>query len=132
MANVNNNITIIGNLTKNPEARVTQTGVNVTQFTVAVNSRRGNDDHTVFFNVSAWRQLGENCAKYLAKGSKVAVAGEVDAHAYINKNGDPVAQIDVNADGVAFLNRVEREEEAPAPQAAEDVFENVSMDDCPF
>ncbi|HIU18936.1 MAG TPA: single-stranded DNA-binding protein, partial [Candidatus Limiplasma stercoravium] len=62
-----NKLTIIGNLTRDPELRTTSTGVNVCSFTVAVNRRRsaqgGNQPEADFFRVSAWRQLGENCAK---------------------------------------------------------------------
>ena len=65
-----NKLTIIGNLTRDPELRTTSAGINVCSFTVAVNRRGRRDDASAqpeadFFRVSAWRQLGENCAKYL-------------------------------------------------------------------
>ena len=72
-----NRLTIIGNLTHDPELRTTPSGDSVCSFSVAVNRRgrrdaQGNqNEQTDFFRVSAWRQLGENCAKYLAKGRKV-------------------------------------------------------------
>ena len=71
-----NKLTIIGNLTRDPELRTTSTGVNVCSFTVAVNRRQRSQGaegqpEADFFRVSAWRQLGEICQKYLAKGRKV-------------------------------------------------------------
>jgi single stranded DNA-binding protein len=75
-----NKITIIGNLTKNPELRSTQDGTPVCGFTVAVNrtkTKNNPDPGADFFNVNAWRGLGENCARYLEKGRKVCVVGRV-------------------------------------------------------
>lgn len=70
-----NRLTIIGNLTRDPELRTTQDGKNVCTFTVAVN-RRGREGAD-YFRVSAWNAMGENCHKYLAKGRKAAVCGAV-------------------------------------------------------
>ena len=66
-----NRLTIIGNLTRAPEARATADGSVVTAFTVAVN-RGSKNGHPVadFIRVSAWNKLGENCEKYLDKGKK--------------------------------------------------------------
>ena len=94
-----NQLTIIGNLTRDPETRETSAG-DVTDFTVAVNNR----DEADFFRVSVWGEIGANCAKYLSKGSKVAVIGRVSAHAYMTKDGDPAASLDVSAARVEFLN----------------------------
>ena len=66
-------ITIIGNLTHDPETRSTQSGVTVCTFTVAVNRRFAKQDgskETDYFRVNAWRSLGENCSRYLSKGKK--------------------------------------------------------------
>ena len=96
---------IIGNLCSDPELRTTPNGVNVCTFTVAVNRRRkaeGQPDAD-FFRVAAWRQLGESCAKYLAKGKKVAVMGEVSARAYETKEGGIRASLELTADDVEFL-----------------------------
>lgn len=55
-----NNLTIIGNLTRDPETRATSTGKDVCSFTVAVN-RRGKDAEADYFRVSAWDKLADNC-----------------------------------------------------------------------
>ena len=68
---------IIGRLTADPEQRVTPSGISVCSFTVAVDRRFPVNGEMVtdFYRVNAWRQLGDNCAKYLSKGKKVAVVG---------------------------------------------------------
>ena len=102
-----NKLTIIGNLTADPELRTIPSGVSVCTFTVAVNRRySGNKDdrQTDFFRVSAWRQLGENCSRFLSKGRKVCVVGEVSARAYEGKDGSLRASLEVTADEVEFLS----------------------------
>ena len=98
-----NKIVIIGNLTGTPELRVTQSGVSVCQFTVAVNGKR-KDDGATFFRVTAWRALGETCHKYLDKGRKVMVCGAVSASAYTGRDGNPRASLEVTAEDVEFLS----------------------------
>ena len=100
-----NKLTIIGNLTKDPELRATQTGLNVCTFTVAVNRRKKvqGQPEADFFRVSAWNALGENCAKFLAKGRKVCVMGPVSVRTYQGNDGVQRASLEVTADDVEFL-----------------------------
>ena len=101
-----NKLTIIGNLTRDPELRTTSSGINVCSFTVAVNRRRSansNQPEADFFRVTAWRQLGENCQRYLAKGRKVAVTGSVSVSTYTGNDGTTRATLEVTADDVEFL-----------------------------
>lgn len=101
-----NKLTIIGNLTSDPELRSTTDGKSVCNFSVAVNRRKkpGKEQETDFFRVSAWNNLADSCAKYLSKGKKVAVEGSVSVHAYKAKNGEPGASIEVLASDVEFLS----------------------------
>ena len=104
-----NKLTIIGNLTRDPELRTTSAGINVCDFTVAVNRRARRDaqagqPEADFFRVSAWRQLGENCAKFLAKGRKVCVVGPVSVRTYQGSDGTTRASLDVTAEDVEFLS----------------------------
>lgn len=102
-----NKLTIIGNLTHDPELRATQNGISVCSFTVAVNRpRKDANGNSVadFFRVSAWRQTGENCGKYLAKGRKVCVIGSVSVRTYQDSKGETRAQMEVTADEVEFLS----------------------------
>ena len=140
-----NKLTIIGNLTRDPELRTTQDGTSVCGFTVAVNRRARRDAQSGqpeadFFRVSAWRQLGENCAKYLAKGRKVCVIGPVSVRTYTGNDGQVHASLEVTADDVEFLSARNDGEagaySAPAaapaaePQAAG--FTAVETDELPF
>ena len=135
-----NKLTIIGNCTKDPELRATTTGKNVCSFTLAVNRRKANPDgsHDAdFFRVSAWDQLGENCAKYLQKGKKVCVIGSVGLHVYSNAKGEPAANMEVLANEVEFLSprQEEPQQTAPAPVERKDEqsgFTAVETDELPF
>ena len=72
-----NKITLIGNLTHDPEVRSTPSGVTICSFTIAVNRRFANqsgEKQTDFFRINAWRQLGDTCARYLQKGRKPSSA----------------------------------------------------------
>ena len=101
-----NKLTIIGNLTRDPELRTTSQGISVCTFTVAVNRRntREGQPEADFFRVTAWRQMGENCGKFLAKGRKVAVVGMVSVSTYQANDGSTRAQMEVTADDVEFLS----------------------------
>lgn len=104
-----NKLIIIGNLTRDPELRQTGNGTSVCNFTIAVNRRRrgdqGNDQPSAdFFNVAAWRERGELCAKYLSKGKKVCVIGPVSVRTYQANDGTTKAQLEITADEVEFLS----------------------------
>lgn len=124
-----NKITLIGNLTNDPETRTTTSGQSVCTFTIAVNRRFANKDgdkQTDFFRINAWRQLGESCGKYLAKGRKVAVVGELQARTYQAKDGSTRMSLDVAADEVEFLSPAEKAETKP------DDWATINSNDLPF
>ena len=114
-----NQLTIIGNLTRDPERRDTDRGA-VVSFTVAV-SRRGDANEADYVRVSAWNQLGENCYKYLAKGKKVACVGTVRAHGYTDNHGESRGALEMTAREVEFLT--------PRGQASEESQETDGEDD---
>ena len=104
-----NKALLIGNLTRDPELSTIPNGTSVCKFSVAVNRRfanaEGNRD-TDFFNIVAWRQLGENCGKFLKKGSKVGIVGQIQNRSYDDKDGVKRYVTEIIADEVEFLNRV--------------------------
>ena len=119
-----NKLMIIGNLTRDPELRSTSAGIPVCSFTVAVNRRKasnaeaGQQPEADFFRVSAWRQLGELCARYLAKGRKVCVIGSVTVNTFTGSDGIAHSSLEVNADEVEFLSpRGEGNEGGNAPSS---------------
>ena len=101
-----NKLTIIGNLTNDPEPRTTPTGAFVCNFSIAVNRRKKvqNQPDADFFRISAWGPMGENCAKYLAKGRKVCVVGPVSVSTDTGQDGNVHAGMDVTAEDVEFLS----------------------------
>ena len=132
-----NKLTIIGNIVRDPELRTTQSGLNVCTFTVAVNKRQKGDAQAAeFFRVTAWRELGVNCQKFLAKGRKVAVVGEVSVSTYTTQNGETRANLEVTAQDVEFLTP--RTEQAETPHQSENNhhlnngYEEVETDELPF
>lgn len=134
-----NKIILIGNLTRDPELRSTSSGVTVCSFTIAVNRRFGGQDGervTDYFRINAWRQMGESCGKYLAKGRKVAVTGELHPRSYVDKNGDTRFALDVNASEVEFLTPrgtgVQAERPADGREQDEYGFTDLTTDDIPF
>ena len=144
-----NKLTIIGNLTRDPELRTTAAGVNVCDFTVAVNRRQRRDaqngqPEADFFRVSAWRERGELCAKYLAKGRKVCVIGPVSVRTYTGNDGTTRASLEVTADEVEFLssrndgeaaggyNAPAAAPEAPSADSQAAGFTAVETDELPF
>ena len=118
-----NKLTIIGNLTADPELRVTTTQISVCSFTVAVNrkptrqQRENNEAPGVdFFRVTAWRERGELCAKFLQKGKKVCVIGPVSVNTYTASDGSTKASLEILADEIEFLSpRVSDPTPADAP-----------------
>lgn len=101
-----NKIIIVGNLTRNPERIVFDSGNVKATFTVAVN-RLHDRDEVDYFTVVTWNALAENCCKYLARGKRCAVAGSHESRKY-EKDGVEHTTWEVKADNVEFLSPVER------------------------
>jgi single-strand DNA-binding protein len=103
------NVTIIGNVGRDPEMRYLQSGAPVCSFSVAVTKRwtdrtsNEQKEKTTWFRVSAWRQLAETCNQYVHKGMQVLVVGTIEASAYLNKDGQPQGSLELTADTVRFL-----------------------------
>jgi single-strand DNA-binding protein len=99
-----NSITVVGNITRDPELRFTAGGKGVASFGIAVNRRyqvNGEWQEKVsFFNVVAWDSLGENAAASLSKGSRVIVTGRLEQRDYETKDGDKRSVVEIVADEV--------------------------------
>ena len=101
-----NKVFLVGNLTRDPElSTVGAAGASVCKFGIAVNRRVGGNQETDFYNITAWRALGENCAKFIKKGSKVAISGDIQIRNYEDKEGNKRTSVDVVADAVEFLDK---------------------------
>lgn len=129
-----NKVFLIGNLTRDPELSETNSGISVCRFTIAVNRRFqdvNGQQQTDFFNVTAWRGLAENIAKFCKKGSKVAVTGNLQIRQYEDRDGQKRTSVDVNAEEVEFLTTKSQGSEAEAKKKpALEAFDDDS--DIPF
>lgn len=127
-----NKIFLIGNLTREPELSETNSGISVCRISIAVNRRRTGDGEpqTDFFNVTAWRGLADNVAKYCKKGNKIAVSGSIQIRQYEANDGTKRTAVDVVAEDVEFLTPKPQESEAPKKRPPLEAFEDDS--DIPF
>ncbi len=100
-----NRVILAGNLTREPELRTTQNDVPVVNFGLAVNRVRSKNEEVDFFDVSAWRELGETIANYKHKGDPILVEGRLQFRSWENEDGQKRSKVDVVADYVQFLGR---------------------------
>lgn len=118
-----NNLTIIGNLTRDPQLReVNVAGVptKVCNFSVAANAGYGDKQRTTFVRISCWRGQAEAAATYLRKGSKVYAAGEASVNVYIGEDKQTHAALEMRCDVLEFLTPKSATQTAtpvPAPAA---------------
>jgi single-strand DNA-binding protein len=105
MAN-GNNVTVVGNCTRDPELRFTAGGQAVASFGLAVNRRWQNrqtnewEEAVSFFDVTCWAQLAENVAESITKGSRLIVSGRLDQRSWETQDGDKRSKIEIVADEV--------------------------------
>jgi len=97
-------VTLVGNLTRDPELKYTAGGRAVTSFGLAVNRRWQSNgewqEQVSFFNVTAWADLAENVAASLAKGNRAVVFGRLEQREYETKDGDKRTVVEVVADDI--------------------------------
>ena len=102
-----NHVSIVGNITRDPELRFTPSGQATATFGVAVNRRWQNrqtqewEESTSFFDVVCWGQLAENAAQSLSKGSRVVVSGRLDQRSWETSERERRSKIEITADEVA-------------------------------
>ena len=98
-----NRVILAGNLTRDPELRFTNDGVPVCSFGLAVNRVRSKSEEVDFFDISAWRELGETIANYKKKGDPILVEGRLQFRTWEAQDGSKRSKVDVTADNVQFL-----------------------------
>ena len=106
-----------------------------------MNRKKVSEPQTDFFRINAWNGLADTCARFLNKGKKVAVVGELQARTYEDKQGKTRLSLDVSADEVEFLSP---KEDAPKPKREKENsdgydnpadltgFSDIRSDDLPF
>ena len=99
-------VTIVGNLTDDPELRYTPNGAAVAKFRVAVNRRykdqsgEWKDGDTSYFTVNAWRTLAENVAESLTQGNRVVVVGRLRTNSWETPEGEKRSKIEIEAEEI--------------------------------
>lgn len=126
MASFNFNKVILGGrIARDPELKTTQSGLSVTQFSIAVNRKSTKDQQAPqadFFNVTAWRNTAEFITKYFRKGSSICITGSLQTRSFTDKNGAKREVTEVLADEAYFVDSKQEVSQAPqwnAPQNAQ-------------
>ncbi len=110
-----NRVVLAGNLTRDPELRFTNDGIPVCSFGLAVNRVRSRNEEVDFFDISAWRELGETIANYKKKGDPILLEGRLQYRTWEAQDGSKRSKVDVVADNIQFLSgRSDSEDGAPA------------------
>jgi single-strand DNA-binding protein len=148
-------VTVVGNLTNDPELRFTPSGAAVASFTVASSSRyldkqtnEWKDSDPVFMRCSVWRQYAENVAESLQKGTRVIVHGRLKQRSYETREGEKRTVVEMEVDDVgpalryatAKVNRVQRQGsgfgdsagESASSGPADDPWATGTSDEPPF
>lgn len=137
-----NKCIIIGRMTKNAELNATSGGVAYAQFSLAVQRNYTDADgerQTDFINCIAWRGLAENIAKYVRKGDRLAIAGELQNRSYTDKDGNKRTATSILVQEAEFLGNKQAAEDKPGETAYKPKKETVKLselkaidDDLPF
>jgi single-strand DNA-binding protein len=108
MAGSFNRITLVGNLTRDPEIRYVGSGAAVTKFTLAVNRRAKQQEETDYVDCVAWDKLAETCNTYLKKGMSCLVDGRLSIRSYETKEGEKRKAAEVVVNTMQMLDRPNR------------------------
>ena len=129
-----NKAILIGRLAADPELRTTGNGTAVCKFTLAVTRRHADaqgNRQADFIPVIAWRQLAENCNKYLAKGKMAGIVGEIQTRSYDAQDGTKRYVTEIIANEVEFLTPKSAGAQTGGAGVPEG-FEEVEDDELPF
>lgn len=148
-----NKVFLSGNLTRDPEVRYTQSGKAYARMGIAINRRYKEKESVDFFNLVAWEKTAEFCGRYLTKGSRVLVEGQLRTNSYENKDGVKVNTVEIWVDNIEFASSKRQDDgngngnnyskpsndggyqsRQPAPQKNDDGWggEPIDPDDTPF
>lgn len=115
-----NKVFLIGNLAKDVELNTTNSGKSVAKFTLATQRRFTNADgerETDFHNIVVWGNSAENCNKFLKKGSKASVIGDIRYRSYEAQDGTKRNVTEIFADEVEFLNTKKNDSDSKETEA---------------
>lgn len=125
-----NKCILVGRLTRDPELRITNTGNEVTSFTLAMNRNYNSSDgqQADYINCICWNKLANNVEKYCAKGSLVGIEGRLRSRSYENSQGQKVYVVEVVCESVQFLEtKASRERAQQQQQVSQDNFYDINF-----
>jgi single-strand DNA-binding protein len=106
-----NKAIVMGNLTRDPELRYTQSGTAVATFGVAINEKYDGKENVVFIDVTAWGKLAETCNEFISKGKQVLIDGKLNYSSWEDDSGKKRVKVGVTASHVVFLGGGRKSEE---------------------
>ncbi len=126
---MDNTVTLVGNVTRDPELRYTPSGQTVATFGLAVNRRWQNrqtqewEEQVSFFDVKCWSQMAENVAESVPRGTRVIVTGRLEQRSWETDNGEKRSKVEIVADEIApslrwataQVQKIDRRDGAAAP-----------------
>lgn len=130
-----NKVILIGRLVADPQLRHTQSGLAVTNFTLAVDrpfTSQSGEKEADFIDVVAWRKQAEVCANYLGKGRLVAVEGRLQIRSYDDQKGIRRKAAEVVADHVRFLDKAQAAKAESSNEPGDGGDWGIEYDDIPF
>lgn len=104
-----NKVELIGRLTKNPELRYTKNNIPVASYTIAINSRYGENQQTDYINISTWGKSAEFVNKYFQKGQAIAIVGRLKNNNYEDKDGNKRYTTEVITEDIEFVGNKKEE-----------------------
>lgn len=120
-----NNVNLVGRLTKDIEIKKTNSGKEVSTFSLAVNDKKVNDQQvSFFFNIVAWEQCARYLKQYAGKGDLIGVNGILTTRSYQNTRGDKVTVTEVVADDVMLLNKASKAKQQQSSNQNTNLFYN--------
>ena len=120
-----NNVNLVSRLTKDIEIKKTNSGKEVTTFSLAVNDKKVNDQQvSFFFNIVAWEQCARYLKQYAGKGDLIGVNGRLTTRSYQNTRGDKVTVTEVVADDVMLLNKASKAKQQQTSNQNTNLFYN--------
>lgn len=130
-----NKVILCGNLGTDVEMRYTQNQTPVGSFSVATTSKKKDKEVTTWHKIICWSKTAENCAKYLSKGSKVLIEGEITTRTWEGKDGKKNYATEITAHSVQFLSASKGDGNKQRENTNTDYvsgFETSEVDDTPF
>lgn len=117
-----NKVNLIGNLTKDPELRYTKNNIAVASYTIAINTRYGEQQETNYINITTWGKSGEFIKKYFTKGQAIAITGRLKNKNYEDSQGVKHYGMEVITEEIEFVG-------AKKEESKEDFTPNFDLDD---